>query len=113
MEDRKINILGTEYDFLIQSTSNNPKLEECNGLCEQYSKKIIISDLEEAKKDVLCVEKLQEFKKKVARHEVIHAFLGESGLRGNSPWAENEEMVDWFAIQFPKILEVFKELGVL
>lgn len=37
------------------------------------------------------------------RHELIHAFLGESGLRSDSEWAENEEMVDYFAIQFEKI----------
>lgn len=113
MEDKKVNILGTEYDILIQSPRDNPKLEDNNGLCEQYSKKIILNDLEEEKKDIMCVEKLEEFKKKVARHEIIHAFLGESGLRGNSPWAEDEEMVDWLAIQSPKIFKVFEELNIL
>lgn len=61
----------------------------------------------------MCVENLQEFEKKVLRHEVIHAFLGESGLRNNSYWAENEEMVDWLAIQAPKIFKTFQELGIL
>ena len=28
-------------------------------------------------------------------------------------WAANEEMVDWIAIQFPKILEAFKVADVL
>ena len=49
---------------------------------------------------------------------MIHAFLAESGLSANAlsnytSWAENEEMVDWIAIQFPKILEVFKEADCL
>ena len=57
-------------------------------------------------------------KKKTLRHELIHAFLAESGLSANAlsnytSWAENEEMVDWIAIQFPKILEVFKEVDCL
>lgn len=56
--------------------------------------------------------------KKTLRHEIIHAFLTESGLHGNTynvdgGWAMNEEMVDWFAIQSPKIMRVFEELEVL
>ena len=52
------------------------------------------------------------------RHEVVHAFLEESGLsdcslRPEMAWARNEEMVDWIAIQFPKMLEAFKWLEVL
>ena len=51
------------------------------------------------------------------RHEILHAFLYESGLRENSctsfAWAENEEMIDWFAIQFPKILKIYGELNIL
>ena len=26
-------------------------------------------------------------------------------------WAKNEEMVDWIAIQYPKIKKVFQQLG--
>ena len=49
------------------------------------------------------------------RHEILHAFLHESGLWGcsleSTSWAMNEEMVDWVAIQFPKILKVYRQLG--
>ena len=61
----------------------------------------------------MVVENVEELEKKVLRHEIIHAYLGESGLRSSSEWAENEEMVDWFAIQFPKILKTFSELCIL
>ena len=51
------------------------------------------------------------------RHEVLHAFLFESGLSETAGfsgcWATNEEMVDWFAIQSPKIFEVFSELDLI
>ena len=50
---------------------------------------------------------------KVKRHEIIHAFLFESGLAENSAWAQNEEMVDFFAIQFPKLLKAFETAGAL
>lgn len=108
-----VNILGTEYEILRQSRKENPKLENSNGLCEQYSKQIIVDTFDEAKEDVMCVENLEDFEKKVLRHEIIHAYLGESGLRSNSDWAENEEMIDWFAIQFPKLLKTFSELGIV
>ena len=60
---------------------------------------------------------LKAYQNSVLRHEIIHAFLYESGLdtctscTGN--WALNEEMVDWLAIQTPKIFKVFKELNIL
>lgn len=66
-----------------------------------------------ADKDVMAVENIEEFKKKVLRHEIIHAFFGESGLRSCSEYAEDEELVDWIAIQFPKILKAFEQVGAL
>ena len=113
MQDCKINILGTEYQILTQSEYENPKLRECNGLCEQYSKKIILNDFQTQKDDVMCVENPDEFMKKVLRHEIFHAFFGESGLRSCSEFAENEELVDWLAIMSPKIFRIFQELNIL
>jgi hypothetical protein len=56
----------------------------------------------------------QAQEKTTLRHEIIHAFIAESGLRGSSldvsHWALNEEMVDWFALQLPKMLSVFELL---
>ena len=108
-----VDILGTEYSIHKQSAKENSKLEDNNGICEQYSKEIILNTLEEEKQDVMCVENVEEFEKKVLRHEIIHAYLGESGLRSSSEWAENEEMVDWFAIQLPKMFKTFKELDAI
>ena len=55
--------------------------------------------------------------KRVLRHELIHAYLFESGLGDSSnscdAWAVNEEMVDWFARNIPKMIETFKELKCL
>ena len=111
--DKTISILGTDYRIITQSESENEKLKESLGLCEHYSKKIIINDMDEASKDVMCVENLDELRKKVLRHEIIHAFFGESGLRSCSEYAENEELVDWIAIQAPKIYKAFAESGAM
>ena len=61
----------------------------------------------------MCVENVEDFEKKVLRHEIFHAFFGESGLRSSSEYAEIEELIDWLAIQSPKIFKVFQELGIL
>lgn len=110
---KKVNILGTEYVIKEQSESQNPKLKENLGICEQYSKEIIINDFGEYKDDAMLVKNPDDLKKKVLRHEIVHAFFGESGLRGNSSYAENEELVDWIAIQFPKMKKAFEEVGCL
>lgn len=104
-----VNILGTDYEVITQTEEENPKLKEAYGLCEMYSKKIVLSDIKE---EPNCFENLEAFKRKVVRHEIIHAFFAESGLRSNSNYAENEELVDWIAIQFPKILQVFEKLKI-
>ena len=58
------------------------------------------------------------YEKTNLRHELIHAFLFESGLDGNSIWGNGdndhpEQVVEWLALQFPKILKVFKECKAL
>ena len=106
----KINILGTEYEILVQKANENPKLKDAYGLCEYYSKKIVLSEIED---NVNNFEKIEEFKKKVLRHEIIHAFFAESGLQGNCDYAECEELVDWIAIQIPKLAKIFEELDIL
>lgn len=58
------------------------------------------------------VENVEE----LVRHEIIHAFQFESGLAFNwehKPLGVEETTVDWFAIQWPKINEVFKLLEVI
>ena len=51
------------------------------------------------------------------RHEIIHAFLNESGLKDNFEhvprMGHEETMVDWIANQFPKIADVYEKLGIL
>ena len=55
--------------------------------------------------------------KNTLRHEILHAYLEESGLSANSnstvTWAQNEEMVEWFSIQAPKIYMTYMEVGCL
>lgn len=105
----KANILGTEYEISING--NDPKFQNgIDGYCDETTKKIVVDELIP---DEMSKGNLKDFQNKVIRHEVIHAFLFESGLAECSDWATNEEMVDFFAKQFPKIQKVFEELKII
>lgn len=111
---RIVNVLGTEYVIYERREEEDAKLKENDGYCDSSTKEIVVCVYET---DVMNKGNMQAYKNQVLRHEIIHAFLAESGLDGNghSPrnWEFNEEMVDWFAIQFPKIMKVYQELGVV
>lgn len=71
-------------------------------------KHIVVCDLAV---DNMTVGDVMAHENKVFLHEVVHAFLFESGLSGNS-WAANEEIVDWMAHQIPKIVQSLEEAGL-
>lgn len=110
-----INILGTEYTIEYKTELEDNFLEDSNGYCDITSKRIVILS---EKRDADEIENFKYLQSKTLRHELIHAFIFESGLFNNTycvdgGWAKNEEMVDWFAIQAPKIFKAFMELGIL
>lgn len=121
MENRKINILGTEYRIETHKVSEDSYLEEKGlaGYCAECSKLIVVADMSEEKYFPYMDETEKEaYRKRTLRHEIMHAFLNESGLSScadqhDGAWAKNEEMVDWFAIQSPKIFKVYSELGLV
>ena len=105
---RTVNILGTEYIIIEREF----KTEEIDGLCDYTSKQIHIrSD------NVNNVGDFNYLMKKQLRHEILHAFLSESGLQENyehyNHFGHEETIVDWFAIQSPKIFKVYEELGIM
>ena len=104
----KVNILGTEYEIDYKDLSG----EDIDGYCDYTSKHIVIRN-----DNSNGVEGFENLQKKQLRHEIIHAFLAESGLQCNfehaNRWGHEETMVDWFAIQAPKIYEAFKQAGCI
>ena len=117
---RKVSVLGTDYTIRFVEHGQDEYMEKMSfgGYCDGGAKEIVILDLKthpEWEKDPDAVIEAKE--NETVRHELIHAFLNESGLQWSSnsvdAWAKNEEMVDWFAIQSPKIYKIFNDLGVL
>lgn len=108
----KINILGTEWTIEYRNANTDLLLKENDGYTDPSANLIVIAN-KRKDDDVLDFKEIQ---KRCLRHEIIHAFLFESGLGPNfehSRYGHEETMVDWIAIQFPKILKVFKEAGCL
>lgn len=105
-----VDVLGTKYTVDRVARGEDAYLEQmhCAGYCDFGVKRIVLLDLSTAEEwrdeppAVIYADEVIGL-----RHELIHAFLNESGLRANSApahtWAKNEEMVDWFALQLPKI----------
>lgn len=105
----KINILGAEYDFNITTEKEDIRLCGFDGYCDAFAKQIVV-DGDYNENDPNNIGDLDNFKAKVKRHEIVHAFLLESGLKD---YGSDEVLVDWIAWQFPKILKIFEEVGAL
>lgn len=108
-----INILGTEYTIDILPRSKDKGLADSDGYCDDSVKRLAVADFVADGEKSDSKRDLEAVKKKVLRHEIIHAFLCESGLAENSDWAQNEELVDWITIQGPKIYKTWQEAGAL
>lgn len=116
---KKVKILGTDYTLRKVNFGEDEFMERMKfgGYCDGTAKEIVVLNIKTLPDFANDPKEVIERKEKeTLRHEIIHAFFNESGLGWNSlpveqAWAKNEEMVDWFAIQFPKMLKVFKELG--
>lgn len=109
----KINILGTNYSIIFSHRDTNVDLENNDGVCDETVKQITVENYKGEDGKPGIKKDLDVQRKKNVRHEIVHAFLFECGLAENSSWAQNEEMVDWIAIQGPKLYKKWEEAGAL
>lgn len=109
----KINILGTDYTVVLTNDAAEKRLADIDGLCDDSTKEIYVDNYENHQDDPHRKSDLSVQTKKNIRHELVHAFLSESGLAENCPWALNEEIVDWIAVQGPKLWTAWQEAGAV
>ena len=118
---KSVNVLGTKYTIKMVKISECDLLRNINwcGSCYEMIKEILIGDpSEEEYFGKLSKEEKTETINQILRHEITHAFFNESGLSASAntfegSWAKNEELIDWIAIQFPKMQKAFEEAGCL
>lgn len=105
-----------KYELHRVNTNDVNVQDGVDGRCDSYLKNIYV---------VNCLERYgnpdieKPFKYyylhelEILKHEIIHAFLNESGLKhethSSCTWSQNEEMIDWFAIMFDRIHLTFIE----
>ena len=97
---RFVDVLGTRYQVLFKSEVPEGMMRDDENGCTLLQAKWIILDDEPLQQPVSDSD--VKLGKKVLRHEIIHAFFYESGL-----WqlCQDENIVDWIAIQFWKMAE--------
>lgn len=113
----KINVLGTEYTITVKKYDEDEVFERRSivGYCDSWTNQIVVCDMATYKGwEHEPPDTIQAVQKEVLRHEIAHAFFDQSGLADSAlnpdmAWAKNEEMVDWFALQGPKIYKAWQE----
>ena len=106
----KITVLGTEYDVSYCTEKEDRALDGCkDGYFDRTVKRISIVKGEddgkpESEISTDSVRDLLSYRKEVLRHEIVHAFVYESGLTSSGcKWAEDEQFVEWVALQIKKM----------
>ena len=115
-DNTQITVLGTPYQVKFGTPSDYPDaLTDNDGVADHSVRKIFVKDLTESQGKKGMLRNQAEYQRHVIRHEIVHVFLDESGLRGSCDWVRigGEEMVDWLANMIPKINEILKQLEAL
>ena len=113
MNTKTVNVLGTDYSVIFASEQEEPRLSTRDGFCDDSAKEIYVDDMSNAAQSPDSKKDLAAYRNKVMRHELTHAMLSESGLQSESDWARNEELVDWIAIQGPKLVKLWESAQCL
>ncbi len=109
------DVLGSKWTLWFEDESSSPRYQKHNGWCDNSTKQCHVCY---RTKNEMMPENPYEFYNSIARHEIIHAFLYESGIVNaaiirTNKWCKDEMMIDWMAAQMPKIYEVFKQLNIM
>ena len=117
----KCSILGTEYTIIRKKYEDDHDFKDrsIDGYCDGLLHEIVFCDMTtfpgmEKEPEERC----RILERATLRHEIVHAFFNESGLKDSAflvdqAWVKNEEMIDWIALQGPKIYEAWKAAGAL
>lgn len=117
----KVDILGTQYEIAVVKYDEEEAFarRSIDGYCDGYTKKIVVCDMTTCKGwENEPKETREAAQKHTLRHEIVHAFLDESGLMDSTfaydgGWSKCEEMIDWIAIQGEKIYKAWQDAGAV
>lgn len=101
-----MNILGTEYKLIIDTDYCEDA--GADGITERYEKKIYMRSVQDMLDKDSSIQAKQRRYDETLRHEIVHAFLFESGL---DKYGCDETVVQWMAAKMPQVTQIFKETG--
>lgn len=107
MNKNIVNVLGTEYEIRTNEEIGKDLLSiGRDAECDLYAKVINLMDKDQIRDG--STESKIKYWNSMLRHEIIHAFFFESGL---DCYSQDEKLVDFIALQFPKLKKLFEEVG--
>lgn len=100
-----LNILGTVYR-VYEALEEDPNVDgRTKGYIDYTNKSIIITTFNKTTSDFADIEVYND---DILRHEIIHAFLKESGL---TSYYEDEILVEMLTVQVPKMCKLLTDIG--
>ena len=116
MKKYKVNVLGSIYSVEIAPYTKYPILfGKALGWCDFHAQKIVVLDMAtvELVDDELNTQSPDKATDRIFRHELVHAFFYESGMDTETGFARDEILVDFLAMQIPKMAKMFEKLSLL
>ena len=107
-----VDILGQKYIVRLIPKSGDERFEKlkCDGFCDYSTREIIMWNMTQEENDV---GNLKTSIHHILYHELVHAFMFESGLGSDwehKEYGQEETTVDWIAWQAEKIVNAAKEV---
>jgi hypothetical protein len=114
-----VSILGSEWLVCLVDRTSDSRFDKLNadGFCDYTTKSIYVANYpgqgKPGSEDYSIGDGRVQIKHCIA-HEIVHAFMFESGLAADwehpSNFGQDETVIDWIAWQSPKIIEALKEV---
>ena len=102
MREFKIDIIGSSWEVRLREEHEDERLKDCSGFTDWTSRTIVMLDVRKSSN----LGRQDVYMRKVLRHEIVHAFMFESGLGDDwthEQYGQEETVVDWIAYQLPKL----------
>ena len=113
----KMNINGQDYRVEIAKYEKYyDAFQSRSGWTDFGAKSIVALDAEDYTKyedTGLGPESANRITERILRHEIMHAFMYESGLDTETNFARDEILIDFLAIQLPKIVALMDKHDLL
>ena len=113
----KVNINGQDYRVEIAKYEKYfDAFQSRAGWTDFSTKTIVVLDAEDYvqyEDPGRVLESAGRVTERILRHEIMHAFMYESGLDTETAFARDEILIDFLAIQLPKIVGVLDKHDLL